>query len=77
MLFSHDLVQICPGRIDSLTPYILPFVKHIVENLDTKVGHANLIDIRETHGKTDLNVFFVFHDCIDFISDVPGRFLDL
>ena len=54
VLLPHDLVQICPGRIDAFTPDVFSLIKHIVKNLDAEMGHTDLIDIRETHGKADI-----------------------
>ena len=47
VLFPHHAVQIRPWGIDTLTPHVLTFVKHIVQNLDAKVRHTDLIHIRE------------------------------
>ena len=46
-LFPHHAVQIRPWGIDTLTPHVLTFVKHIVQDLDAKVRHTDLIHIRE------------------------------
>ena len=47
VLFPHHAVQIRPWGIDTLTPHVLTFVKHIVQDLDAKVRHTDLIHIRE------------------------------
>ena len=75
MFFAHDLIQIDPRRVYSLTPGILPAIEHIVQNLDPQMGHTNLIYLRETHCKADFHRFFVLHDRIDFMANVAGRFL--
>ena len=76
LLLPHHFVHIIPRRIDTLTPGILSFVKHIVENLNAQMGHSNLIHIRETHGEPDVYLFLVLHDRIDFTTDIAGRFLN-
>ena len=60
MFFTHDLVQINPRRVDSLAPGILPAVEHIVQNLDSQMGHTNLIYLRETHSKPYIHRIFIF-----------------
>lgn len=49
VLLLHDLVETQPGRVDTLAPDVVTLVVHIVEDLDAKVGHADLVDIREDH----------------------------
>ena len=75
MFFTHDLVQIDPWRVDSLAPGILPAVEHIVQNLDSQMGHTNLIYLRKTHSEPNFYRIFVLHDRIDFVTNVAGRFL--
>ena len=41
------------------------------------MGHADFINLREAHGKTDIYLFFVFHHTVDFITDVACRFFNL
>ena len=77
LLLSHNGVQIHPGGIDPLAPYILPAVKHVVEDLNSQVGHANLIYIGETHGKTYIHPGLVLHHRIYLTAYIPGRFLYL
>ncbi len=74
---THDPVQIRPRGIDPLAPHILPAVEHVVKDLDAKMRHANLVDVRKAHGKTDINAFRVFHDTVGLPADVARRFLDL
>ena len=38
------------------------------------MGHADLINVRETHRKTDIHFIFVLHYRINLAADVPGRF---
>ena len=76
MLFSHDLVKIGPGRINALTPDIVTLVEHIIKNLDAKMGHADLIDIRKTKSNADIHLLFVFHHRVYLIADIAGWFLD-
>ena len=40
------------------------------------MGHPDLIDVRETHGKTDRDVPVLIH-CMYFISQIPCRLLYL
>ena len=37
------------------------------------MGHADLIHIRETHAETDIHLLRVLDDCVDLISEIPGR----
>ena len=40
------------------------------------MGHADLVDVREAHGETDIHLFLVLHHRVDLIPDVTGRLLD-
>ena len=75
LFFPHNLIQIHPRGVDTLTIDVLSFVKHIVENLDSQMGHTQLVDIRESHGKADLSCRILFHH-IHFPADVTGRLLN-
>ena len=77
VLLPHDFVQIGPGRIDAFTPDVLPLIEHIVQDLDAQMGHAYFVDVRKTHGKTNIYLIFIFHHCVDLISEIPGRFIYL
>jgi hypothetical protein len=68
-------MEIRPGRIDPLAVYILPLVKHIVQNLDSQMGHANLIHIGKTDGKAYIHIYRIFFHHIHFIANVSGRFV--
>ena len=69
-------MQIRPGRIYSLTVNIISSVKHFIKDLDAKMRHTDLIDIRETHRKAYVDVFHVLHHRIHLSADVTGRFLN-
>ena len=77
LVFPHHFVQIRPRRIDPLAPYVLPAVKHIIQDLDTQMGHTNLIYIGKTHGKADIHLVFIFHHGIHLAADVAGRFFNI
>ena len=61
----------------TLTPDIIPGIEHAIQDLDSQVGHTDLVDIREAHTETDINAVPVLHYGIDFVADVAGRFFDL
>ena len=37
---------------------------------------SQLIHVRETHGKSNRHLFLIFHDGVDLVPDITGRFLD-
>ena len=76
LLLPHYRVQIRPRRIDPLAPYIIPPVKHIIQYLDSQMGHANFIDVRKTHGKPDVHFRLILICRVYFIADVAGRLFD-
>lgn len=39
------------------------------------MGHADLVDVRETHGKTDVHIFRVLDAHVHLAADVAGRLL--
>ena len=49
-------------------------IEHIVEDLDSQMGHTDLVNVRKTHGKTDLHLILVLHHGIDLPADITGRF---
>ena len=51
-------------------------IKHIIKDSHSKIGHADLINVRKTHSEPNIHFFRVFHDTIDFIPDIPCGFLD-
>ena len=77
VLFPHHAVQIRPWGINSLAPHVLTFVEHIVQDLDAKVGHTDLIHIREQECAAQGYFLFVFYDTVEFISNVSRRLLNL
>ena len=77
MFLTHDLIQIHPRRKDTFTPDIFTFIEHVVEDHHAQIGHADLIDIRKAHGKTDVNFIFIFHYRIDFSPNITGSFVNL
>ena len=70
-------MQIRPGRIYSLTVNIISSVKHFIKDLDAKMRHTDLIDIRETHGKTDIDLGGILLYHVQFIADVSCRLIEL
>ena len=70
------MVQIRPRRVDAFTPHVIHAVKHIVEDLNAQVRHADLVDVGETHGETDRDVSFVFYDGIHLTPDIALRLFD-
>ena len=76
LLLPHDLIQIDPRRIDPLTPCVGSIVKHLIQDLNSEMGHPYLIDIRKAHNKTDVRLRRILADGINFISKVTFRLSD-
>ena len=70
MFLTHNFIQIHPRRKDTLTPDILTFIEH------AQIGHTDLINIREAHGKADIYVILIFHYRVDFTTDVTGSLVN-
>ena len=77
LFFPHDLVKIGPWRIHPLAPDVISAIEHIVEDLDSQMGHTDLVNVRKTHGKADIHLILIFHHRIYFTADITGRFLNL
>ncbi len=75
-MLPHDLVQIRPWGIDPLAVSVFSSVKHIVEYLNAQMGHADLVHVRETHGKTNGHIFRVLDAHVHLAADVAGGLLD-
>ena len=77
MFFSHDPVKIHPWGIYAFAPYILKGIQHIIKNLNAKMGHTDLIDIRETHGKPDVHRGRILLHHIHLAANITRRLGDL
>ena len=69
-------IQIRPWGIHAFTVYVLPLVKHGVQNLDAQMGHADFVNVREAHGKADIYLGWVLFYHVDLAPDVAGGLLD-
>ena len=76
MLFTHDGVQVGPRRIYPLTVHIRHLIEHIVKDLDPQMGHADIIYVREAHGKPDIHTGRILTYRIDLPADITGWLLD-
>ena len=76
MLLPHDLIKIRPRGVYALTVHVLVLVKHIIKNLDSQMGHTDVIHVRETHGKPDVHSGRIFLHHVHLTADVAGGLLD-
>ena len=76
MLLPHHLIEVRPRREQTLTPDILPPVKHGIQDLHAKVRHADFVNVRKTHGKADMHFFRVFIYHVYLASDIAGGLLN-
>ena len=77
LLFLHNLMQIAPGGIDPFAADVVPLIKHVIQNLDAEMGHADFVDVRKAQGKTDCRSFWIFFHHIDFVADIAGRLVNV
>ena len=77
MLLPHHLIEVRPRREQTLTPDILTFIEHVIEDHHAQIGHTDFINIREAHGKADIYVILIFHYRVDFTADIAGSFVNL
>ena len=75
MFLPHDLIKIRPRGVYTLTVYVLVLVKHIIKNLDSQMGHSDIVYIRETHTESDCLRGEDFCDGVYFASDIAGGLL--
>ena len=66
--------KVMPGRKDTLGPDARHGIEDVIEDLDARMRHADLVDIREGQRKADLNLIICLDDLVDFTPDIPGRF---
>jgi integrase len=76
MLLPHHLIEVRPRREQTLTPDILPPVKHGIQDLHAKVGHTDFVYVRKAHGKPNVHKGRIFHDTVHFPADVSGGLLN-
>ena len=77
VLIPHYLIKVMPRRIHPFAPYVFPAVEHVIQDLDSEMGHPDFIDVRKAHTEADVHLFFVFHHRVHLIPNVPGRLLDI
>ena len=73
----HDLIQIHPGGIYPFTPHIFKLIEHVINDLNSQMGHTNLVYVRKAHGKPHVHPAFILHHRIDLASDIAGRLFHL
>ena len=76
MFLPHDLIKIRPRGVHTLTVYVLVLVKHVIKDLDSQMGHTDVIHVRETHGKPDVHSGRIFLHHVHLTADVAGGLLD-
>ena len=72
----HLGIHVAPGCKNALAPDEGQAVHRLVQNAHTQIGHADLIGVRKTEGKTQLDRVPVLQDLIVFPARVTGRFLN-
>ena len=70
------MIHVDPGRKYPLAPGVLSAVEKLIQNLDSQMGHTDLIQIRKAHDKPDRNVSVLSHR-VHFITQIPRRLLNL
>ena len=75
MLLPHHLIEVRPWREQTLTPDILPPIKHGIQDLHAKVGHTDFVYVRKAHGEPNVHLRRIFHDHVHLITQIPGRLL--
>ena len=76
MLLPHDLIKIRPRGVYALTVHVLILVKHIIKDLDSQMGHTDVIHVRKTHGKPNVHKGRIFLHHVHLTADVAGGLLD-
>ena len=72
---AHFGLHVNPWRADAFAPDALLIVEQTVQDTRTEVRHGNLIGIRKTERKSQIDVLFIFHHRAPFTADVACRLL--
>ena len=75
-MLTHHLIHVWPGTVYTVTVDIFSAIEHIVEDLDAQMRHTDLVHIRETHAKQDIDGIYILRCRIDLVADVARRLLD-
>ena len=72
---AHFSLHVDPWRADAFAPDALLIIEQAVKDTRTEVRHGNLIGIRKTERKSQIDVLFIFHHRAPFTADVACRLL--
>ena len=72
----HFLFHVSPGSEDTLTPDPGHVVHNAVEDAHAKVGHADLIGVREAEGEAAVHLSLVLLDGLIFAAHIAAGLLD-
>jgi hypothetical protein len=48
----------------------------MINNLQTKMAHTYIIDIREAEAEMRVDIFHILHDGVNLPADIAGRLLN-
>ncbi len=74
---AHELFHVHPGGVGALGQGVGTLVDQVVEDLQAKVGDADIVDIGKDKGDPGGNGRPIFDYHVQFATHVPARFLYL
>ncbi len=74
---AHSRFHIDPGAENPLGQHVRLLVDLLVEDHDSQVGHAQIVNIREGQRDLDVGGGPVFHDAVVLTADVAARFFNV
>ncbi len=75
-VLAHPLLEIHPWRIDPLAGEVLPAVDDLVEDLQPRVAHPDLVGVGEGERQGHRGLREVLAGDVALEADVPARLLD-
>jgi hypothetical protein len=69
----ENLLHIAPGRVNPFRPRVRPGIQNLIEDLETRMGHPDLIRVGKGQSDLHIDTTKILADRVDFISYVAGR----
>jgi hypothetical protein len=66
------LLHVRPGGKDPFAGDVRAFVEDMVEDLESDMGHAHFVNVREGEGEFEANPGEILDDGVEFPAGVPG-----
>ena len=74
---AHQVFHVDPGGVGTFCQRVGALIDHVVENLETEIGYADIIDIGEDEGDFGFDFIPILNNGVQFAADVAAWLLHL